>query len=165
MSITLPEREDLDNIFGAVNISKWADVNNVEDDNAIVDRVTWAVGIASNYILGKLARKYKVSGWTAFPAIIFDLVARRAGIELYRTPRGITDGPDMSGAILGIDNDLENRLNLVLAGVLVLTDLVETQPINSPSISNRVSRHQQRDFGFGRDIIDTDELPWVETET
>lgn len=165
MAVTLPVRADLENIFGSVNIAKWADVNNTENDDVMEDRITWAIGIASNYILGKLARKYKVADWTVFPAIIFDLVARRSGIELYRTPRGITDGAEMSGAILEIDRELETRLNLVLAGALILIDLVGDQPINAPAINTYISRYQQRDFGIGREVINTDELPWIETES
>lgn len=164
MALTLPEREDLDNIFGRQNISKWADVSNDEDDDVIEDRVTWAVDNAKNYILGKLARKYLVADWLVLPAIIFDLVARRAGIELYRTPRGITDGAEMSAAILEIDRGLENQLNMVLAGVLVLTDLVEDQPKNVPGIHKQISRYQERDFGIKKDVVNTDELAWIETE-
>jgi hypothetical protein len=165
MPITLPERSDLDNIFGSKNISAWADVENAEEDELIEARVTWAITNASNYILAKLARKYKVTDWLVFPAIIFDLVARRAGVELYRTPRGITDGAEMSQAMLAIDADLENKLNLVLAGGLVLIDLVETQPTNAPMVVNHISRRQKRDFGIDVDVIDTDDLPWIETES
>ena len=140
MALTLPVAADLYAIFGQTNIRSWGNADNVADSGsgatAINTRITWAISQASIYVLAKLYRKYAVEGWSVFPAIIFDIVARRAGVELYRTPRGLIDGTDMMNAMVAMHDDVENRLNLVLAGALVLVDLVEDQLQNVPGINN-----------------------------
>lgn len=139
---TLPEASDLYNVFGTTNINKWADADNVGVDDpedlpeGVTNRIEWAIEQAANYILSKLARKYDTASWAVFPTLIFDIVVRRAGVELYRTPRGLVDGTDMMSAMIAMHDDVENRLNLVLAGALILIDLVEDQPHNEPGINN-----------------------------
>lgn len=172
MSITLPVAADLYNVFGRVNINSWADADNLTEEDSIDARIEWAIEQAANYITAKLARKYKVEDWTTFPAIVKDLVVRRAGVELYRTPRGMTDGSDMSQTIGMFDQDIENRLNLILAGALILIDLVEDQPANVPGVYNALSPFQRReipiqvraDLGLTPSVgVTTDDLVWVET--
>lgn len=165
MPIALPDVDDLNAVFGCVNIAKWADADNAEDDDLIDQRITWAIEQAKNYVLGKLSRKFDVSAWTVFPAIPFDLVVRLAGLELYRTPRGLLDGTDTSSAIIGIEQEVDRKLRLILAGSLDLIDLVETPPRNVPGVYNRISKYQKPYFGIEPDTINTDELPYIETET
>jgi len=143
MAITLPTVTDLNNVFGSVNVNNWADVNNNADDTEIATRVTWAILMSSQYVLGRLVKKYDVGLWTTFPTIPFDLVVRRACVELYRHPRGMVDGNESDAAMMSINLEVESKIDQLLSGQLELMDIDE-EPRSVPGINNFTQFNSQR---------------------
>lgn len=164
MSIALPTINDLNLAFGSKNISAWSDANNEEDDDLIEDRVILLIQHAADYITGKLSRKFDVASWVVFPSFIKHLVVRRAGVELYRLPRGLVDGNDTGAAIAEIERDIERKLNLVIAGVIELIDLVEAQTSNVPSIHLGITGSRRQDFADFKSIGEpnSEDSGWLE---
>ena len=118
----LPERTDLEVVFGKANIALWGDADNTEDAGDIDARITWAIDQAYNYVAGRLAKRFKVADWTALPSLVFNLVAMRGGIELYQHPRGLVDGDTANNAINSINLKVESQIDQILAGQLHLLD-------------------------------------------
>lgn len=148
MAITLPVASDLYTAFGQANVRAWADADNDKDNTKIGNRITWGIAEASNYIVSRLALKFAVSDWTVFPARIFSLVVRRAGVELYKMPRAFTDGSDGNNSILTLEDYIETQLSLILGGNAKLIDLVEDQPKNVPGVNNNISSDAETEFGI-----------------
>jgi hypothetical protein len=94
-------RADIENTFGAANVSKWADLDNTGDETIIAARIAWAIASADGEIDDKLRGKAYVvpivgmSGTT--PRGIIDLSARYAGVLLYES-RGIQEYDPNTGA-------------------------------------------------------------------
>lgn len=86
------DRDDVEMIFGATNVAKWADLDNDEDDGKIDARVEWACEEATDRIDGRLrGGPYEVPfDGSSVPRTIVTLSARLAGVLLY-DGRGVTD--------------------------------------------------------------------------
>ncbi len=86
------ERTDVEQIFGASNVSKWADVDNDQNAEKIEARIAWAIGLSEEKLNNRLrGGPYTVPfGGDAIPAEIVDAAARLAGVLLYDS-RGVTD--------------------------------------------------------------------------
>lgn len=137
MPLTLPVRSDLEIIYGATNIAQWADADNDKDQSKIANRITWAVDQGQQYVVGRISKRFNASAFSAYPAIVFSLIARRAGIELYASPRGFVDGDPATAAIRAQDLKVETQIDQILAGQLPLVDIpVEQQPTAKPGINN-----------------------------
>ena len=90
-------RADTEQIFGATNVSKWADLDNDEDSDNIASRITWAIGLAHAQINARLKGcRYTVPFTlvnSAYDEIIIDLSARLTGVLLYDN-RKLVDIPE-----------------------------------------------------------------------
>lgn len=124
-------RASLNIVFGKTNIDKWADADNDQDPDKISARVAWASNKARNYIEGRLARRYSVP-FTSVPVIVINLIVSRTGIELFKSPRGLVDGNDMTAQINSINLEVESQLDQILAGTLQLIDA--TRPVEIPGV-------------------------------
>lgn len=150
MSPPLPQKSDLEMVVGESNVSQWADVDNdgsVQKKNA---RVTWAIQQAYNYVTGRIACQYDITTFVTFPSIIFNLIARRACIELYRSPRGLVDGDASVNQLNSMDTQIESQIDQILAGILKLVD-APVAPLTYPEVSNAgclpwMSTHNQRQW-------------------
>lgn len=136
------ERVDIEFIFGADNVKKWADLDNDENDVKIANRIDEALNLATVYIDDRLrGGPYKIpfttegdgssSSHTNVPRQILDACARYAGVKLYES-RGITDfnreaeevDHQLSPHIIAVKRFLNN----VMAGVVRLdTKIIATQ--------------------------------------
>lgn len=76
--------DDLDMMFGAKNIDRWADLDNDENGTYNAARVDWACELATEYLNSRLLRgPYAVPFDTPYPTLIVNLTAMYAGILLY----------------------------------------------------------------------------------
>jgi len=143
MPLTLPTKSDLVLVYGDDNINRWADANNDGIPQRTAERITYAIAEAKRYVLGRLAERFPVNDWTAYPEIVFNLIAQRAGIELYSNPRGLTDGDSSAKALLAKSEQIEARIEQILAGQLKLIDL-EEQPVSTPFVNNSTASFYSR---------------------
>jgi len=81
------EREDLESIFGAQNIAKWADLDSSEHTGAIENRIAHAIAIADAEIDSVLVMApYRIplaDDPDSTPALIREVSATLAGVYLY----------------------------------------------------------------------------------
>lgn len=85
------ERSDIDSQYGVSNVSKWADLENEEDEDHINERVAWALAAAQEDVNDRLRLgAYTIPFDEPPPSIITRLTAIQAGILLYES-RGVTD--------------------------------------------------------------------------
>lgn len=87
-------RADLEVLFGANNILKWADLDNDEDGDKITARITAAIVTEDAYIESFMrGGPYELplaDDEDAVPVLVRDISTRLAGANLYST-RGILD--------------------------------------------------------------------------
>lgn len=109
------DRDDVEMVFGATNVEKWADVDNDEDATKIADRIDWAIEEASERIDTRMrGGLYEVPFSVPYPRTIVTLVARLAGITLYDA-RGITD-PETPDALTPHRDLVEKGIGELLSG-------------------------------------------------
>jgi hypothetical protein len=96
---------DLDNAYGADNVTAWADLNDNGDATEIAARKAWARGVAYRWINSKLRGASLTAPATAGNfseyALLADVEAERAGAILYQS-RGVNDRQQASGDTDGV---------------------------------------------------------------
>lgn len=132
-------REDVEMVYGAANVRKWADLDNDDDATVISDRISWACDLAT----AKLDDRLRDGPYTVplpvgeeFALLsVVDVAARLAGVVLYEN-RGIVDmDPDGKPVhVLKHQAEYVNRwVAMVLAGQIRLEGLAyATQSPNVP---------------------------------
>jgi len=78
--------------FGKVNITKWADLDNVGDNANITNRIDWAISNATNYLDSKLSDspyQFPLPN-QVYPPILVLMTCYLAAVLLYES-RGIAD--------------------------------------------------------------------------
>jgi phage gp36-like protein len=84
-------RADVEQVYGADNVRKWADLDNRGSTADVDARVLWALNLATArmnaHLLGGV---YTVPFVTPYDLLVIDANARLAGLLLYQA-RGITD--------------------------------------------------------------------------
>jgi|SRR3990172_324296 len=133
-------RSDIELIFGASNVSKWADV----DNNGIVDnisnRVCWALQNAQADIDNRLlGGPYAVPFILPYPRQIITTTARLAGVMLYDS-RGVTDFSELGNPLHQLHyhkSMVEKVLSGILSRSIRLTgckDIATTHPATVESV-------------------------------
>lgn len=130
MTITIPggtldaelyysEQGDIEAIYGANNVNKWADINNDGNTTDITARILWANKVAYFHINQKLLNgPYTIPFTTVFPVMIVDISARYAGFRLYES-RGIDDNLEDEDHMLVQHADrVEQDLRSIMGGTL-----------------------------------------------
>lgn len=135
MTAPLPQQSDLEQIIGADNVRQWSDVDNDGDRVKQANRIVWAVNQGYDYIAGRLAYRFNIGTLVAFPHIIFQLIAQRACIELYQSPRGLVDGDPANAGLNSISVQIESKLDQIIAGILQVID-APVQPMSTPDVEN-----------------------------
>jgi phage gp36-like protein len=86
-------RTDIENIYGASNVSKWADIDNEEDESVISDRIDWAIEASFDEFNDALRDGKYLVPLSAVPTSVVRYSAVLAGVWLY-DGRGIIDMTD-----------------------------------------------------------------------
>lgn len=135
-SPTYAQGIDLSNIFGNSNVSKWADLDNEENEDTVINRVTWALGLAYQELNGLLRTgPYAVPFSQPYPAKAVDANARLAACYLY-DGRGIPD-VDADGKPI---NKLAPHRQMVLDFISdvmsgrVKLEIAATSPVTYPQV-------------------------------
>jgi phage gp36-like protein len=93
-------RTDVEQVFGPINVAKWADLDNDEDAAKIAARIVTALAWADAEIDDRLrggVYSLPLQGTTgSLPATIVDLAANLAGVWLYEA-RGVQDFAEDTG--------------------------------------------------------------------
>jgi hypothetical protein len=114
------EQIDLENIYGNININRWADADGRGINNS--DRITWAMTFATNYVDSRLANgPYDVPFSSPYPQMIVDITALYAGILLHDT-RQISVSSDDKSEIQRQRRDFERFIHQILRGQMRLLD-------------------------------------------
>lgn len=138
MSSTYCTRGDIENVFGRVNVAKWADL----DNNGVVEdielRINKAILWASGEVNSRLRRFVYVLPFETAPVEIVDIVANLAGVWLYEN-RGIQDfNPDTGQAVHRLEwnrRRAETTLKEILMGNRIL-DAARTVENEAPAGEN-----------------------------
>ena len=78
------QRSDLENVYGKVNVAKWADLDNNEDNAAITARIDAAIVSSVAKLDGWMRNKaYDVPFVAPLDPLVVEISARFAGIYLY----------------------------------------------------------------------------------
>lgn len=90
-------RSDIEALFGAVNVKKWADLDNTEVEAPITARVATAIEYAQATIDDRLrGGRYTIPLAEPPPTTVVDTAARLAGFWLYDA-RGVQDFNEVTG--------------------------------------------------------------------
>lgn len=111
---------DLYLVYGEGNIRKWADADNDKDDDKIAARIDWAIAKADAYIDDRLRRKWHDLPFDPVPTTIKELSAQLAGINLFRSPRGLVDGDDSNATMSEMREECDTIIGNILGGVIKL---------------------------------------------
>lgn len=94
-SLDWTSQREMEMMFGASNVSKWADLDNDEDVTKIAQRIVWAAREATEDARSRL-RGSPASLITCAPRALRLAVTKLAGVLLYEA-RGIVDSSDEEG--------------------------------------------------------------------
>lgn len=91
-------RVDVEQVFGAINIKKWADLDNAGDEDAIAQRIDATIADADAEIDARLRGSIARLPFAApIDRCVMQLSARLAGVKLYEA-RGVQDFDEVTGA-------------------------------------------------------------------
>jgi len=96
-SDSLCTRRHVEDIFGADNVAKWADVFNDGDQDKIASRIDWACKLATAKVYGRLRGGPYTLPFDSPDALVVDAAARLAAVALYES-RGAQDVDPETGA-------------------------------------------------------------------
>jgi len=97
--MTYSTKAQSERIYGKSNILRWADMNNNEDEDEILDRIEWAIQEAYDQINARLKScRYTVPFESPIDPVIITLSARLAGVLLYDNRR-LVDIPEFDEAL------------------------------------------------------------------
>lgn len=107
---------DLYNMYGELNIQKWADLDNTKNPDTVDTRVAWACEFATEFINARLVRGKYAIPFTSVPKTIVFITTLQAGIMLYDGRRVVSD---RNRDEVGIQRkQLNTYLRQILAGQL-----------------------------------------------
>lgn len=115
-------RKDLENIYGANNITKWADIDNDGVSTKIDARINWALVLSYDYLNNKLSGgPYTIPLTGRYPTII-NAQAQLASVQLYES-RGLTNYTEDDKPIHQLQQGKDwanNIIGQIRAGILRL---------------------------------------------
>lgn len=122
-------RAAIEAVFGKANIATWADTDNDQDATTISNRIAWAANKATTIVLGRLKKKYIIP-FPVMPSLVVEMICTRAGVELFRSPRGLVEGDVESNQINSINDANDQLIGMVLSGRIEFTDGTYTKPMS-----------------------------------
>ena len=123
-------RADSNQVFGKVNIDRWADLSNDQMDDEIDSRVAWAIQEAYDQINARLKGcRYVVPFEVTYDPVIVTLSARLTGVLLYDL-RKLVDVPDFD-EMLYHRSTIERTYKQIHGGQLTLLNYT-AKAVNYP---------------------------------
>jgi phage gp36-like protein len=144
-------RADIESLFGADNVAKWADLDSDQDATKITARITKAIIYAQADLDSRLMGGPYIVPFTTAHAVITDLTARLAAIWLYKA-HGTTDTTSDEGKtrMTAEKAEVSKTIKELLSGQRRV-DLPRSCLASGPIvISQPAPRHPRRDSWMGR---------------
>lgn len=117
MSTIYITRSDIENIFGTLNVIRWADLDGDDDATKIGNRISYAIATAcANF--DDVIRGHQYAN-VIVNATLIDLVARMAALRLY-DGREIIDGDPTTDKLSLVRQDVESRLYKIRRGEITI---------------------------------------------
>jgi len=129
-------RADLDDVFGASNIDKWADLENEGDVDHIAARVAWSIALAEGYVQANIKMTTYVWDTVKTNPMVEHAIAIKAGLLLH-TNRSVvdSDGEQKQGNPMARFEKLYKEFfKAVSANEISLGDTEETVCIAHPFV-------------------------------
>lgn len=122
-------KSDVEAQYGRVNINKWADLDNDKNIQTINNRVEWACGNATDYLIGRLIQRRYNLPFEVVPNRIKFLSALFSGILLYdgRLVRDNENRDELSR----VRKEFLKGIREILNGQFILTNPVTGEVIPS----------------------------------
>jgi len=120
--MTLCTREDIETIYGTINVSKWADMNNNGNATEIAAKIERAIVVNTDEFYSRIRMgPYLVpfadlESGEEYPPVIVDTVARMCGIWLYAA-RGFEDTDDKGKPVSRLSSH-EKKCDQVISDLL-----------------------------------------------
>lgn len=137
------ERQNLNLVYGKINIDQWADLDNSKDSDTIAERVDFSIQIACAYIDARLkssAYSFPITDENV-PTVIMYAAALKAGMILYDGRRVASD--ETEDQVSAQSMEFEQILKRILANTLALPlARISTRPIKVyPRVEEETSRN------------------------
>jgi phage gp36-like protein len=131
---------DLFQVFGRVNVRKWADVNNSKDGTEIDTRIEWALESASTELNERLRMSVYQFPLEAepFPELVVLVTCWLAGLRLYES-RGLIDSSDAEGFGRRLEKRVDKFVYDIIHRRVVLDVAVSDLPIETSDVPFTVS--------------------------
>ncbi len=132
-------RSDIEDLFGPLNVAKWADLDNDQDATAIASRIARAIAVATARIDDRLRGGPYSLPIVGDPPTLVNLAASLAGLWLYES-RGVQDFSPETGVpmhrLRWFSEQAEKTLKDLRAGVLRLDVALVGQGTTAPIVVN-----------------------------
>lgn len=136
-------RADIEDLFGAVNVAKWADLDSGQDADTIAARIVRAIAVASARIDDRLRDGPYVLPINGDPPTLVNLCASLAGLWLYES-RGVQDVSAETGMpmhrLRWFSEQAEKTLKDLRAGVLRLNVALQGYGTTAPMVVKEARR-------------------------
>jgi phage gp36-like protein len=127
-------RENIEDLFDAESVKKWADLDGSGDATKIAARVAMAIEWSSAYIDDRLrGGPYDIPLSGSTPTSITAICVYLSAVHLHG-PRGHQDTDQIASRLKGYEDKAERMLNQILAGVLRLSAAKVGLGTNAPII-------------------------------
>jgi hypothetical protein len=137
--MAMSDQNDVEFVFGALNVQRWADADNTGNATIITNRITWANDYAEQEFLGRIAEgPYDMEEVrTTLPKMAVYICASLAGVYLYDTRR-VVDSESNSDRVAKQKKNVDRWIAQIMGGQLKLLDPTTYIPLkktaqNSPS--------------------------------
>lgn len=110
---------DIDNVYGKVNVDRWADINNDANVTTIATRRSWALSIATEEIQSLLAGGKYDTSFSSVPKFIVFLTAMKAGILLYDS-RSVLNAIDVEDRFTRYHKEFKRYVRKIKSGQMKL---------------------------------------------
>lgn len=131
-------KTDLFNVYGEVNITKWADLDNDRNPQTVLNRVNWALLQATEWVNSRLMNGHYALPFACAPKLIVLITAMQAGLLLYDARQIVSaDGKDPMSRQR---KTLDRYIRQIHSGQLKLLDAVsgaalDTLAAQTPTIA------------------------------
>jgi phage gp36-like protein len=127
-------RENIEDLFDAESVKKWADLDGSGDADKIAARIAMAIEWKSAYIDDRLrGGPYEIPFSGSTPKTVTAICVYLSAVHLYG-PRGHQDTDQIASRLQGYKDEAEKMLNQILAGVLRLSAAKVGLGTNAPII-------------------------------
>lgn len=123
---------NMENVFGKINVRKWADLNNTDVAADIETRIEWALDEATSQLNDRLRRSVYQFPLEAepFPSSLVLTTCYLAGLLLYES-RGLAESEDAEGYSKKLEKRVDKFVYDIINRRLILDVAISDLPIET----------------------------------